>query len=259
MRKINRAVSKIKQLGIIGFVIFIFEEKYKIKLPLNSKLRWNYSKRAEIEFWDSYFKTKGLRWADGYHLSFDPYLPLQEEVFRLLPQNKEDISILDVGAGPLTYLGKTYKDEKINITSVDPLAGDYDKLLKKYNISPIIRTKKLAAEKLSRMFPKDSFDLVFARNCIDHSWSPEKAILEMIKVAKKNCYILMIHRPNEAMTENYTGLHQWNFSSDNGDFIISSKNKRLNFSQKYSYLCKISCNVEVEAEGEWLNCVIQKL
>lgn len=259
MNKYRTIKLKIKELGFSGFAIFLFEKRYKIKLPLTSKLRWNYEKSSEINFWDSYFKTKGLRWADSYYQSFDPSLPLQEEVVRLLPLDKNTVNILDVGAGPLTYLGKVYKNLIINITAVDPLADEYNKLFKKYNISPILRTKKMAAEKLSCTYQKDTFDLVFARNCIDHSWSPEKAILEMIKVVKKDCFVLMIHRPNEAITENYQGLHQWNFSSESGNFIISSKNKVINFSQKYVKICNVSCRDEVGSDGEWLYTEIQKL
>ncbi len=259
MKKIKTALSKIKQLGLTGFVIFLFEEKYKIKLPLSPKLRWNYSKNSELDFWDSFFKTKGLQWTDSFHQGFDPSYPLQEEVVSLLSLDKSQVNILDVGAGPVTYLGKVYKNIKINITAVDPLADAYDKILKKYNISPIIRTKKIAAERLSRMFAKDSFDLVFARNCIDHSYSPERAILEMLNVVKKGCYVLMIHRPNEGITENYTGLHKWNFISESGSFIISSERNSLNFSQKYKNVCKITCEVETRKDGDWLKTIIQKL
>lgn len=259
MKRIKTAFAKIKQIGLLGFVIFFIEGKIKINLPISAKLRWNYSKISEIEFWDMYFKSKGLQWADGYHVRFDPSLQLQDDVIALLPQNKSQVNILDVGSGPLTYLGKTYKNLNLKITAVDPLADDYNKILQKYNISPIIRTKKMAAEELSKMLPLDSFDIVFARNCIDHSYSPEKAILEMLKVVKKNHYILMIHRPNEAITEHYMGLHQWNFSSVNEDFIISSKKKILNFSQFYGHLCKISCSYDDGKDGKWLKTVIQKL
>jgi ubiquinone/menaquinone biosynthesis C-methylase UbiE len=259
MKKTKTALLKIKQLGVMGFLIYIIEEKLKIKLALTSKMRWNYSSSSEIKFWDSFFKTKGLRWADSYQLRFDPSLQLQEEVIRLLPKNINHVDILDVGAGPLTYLGKMYKDIEINITAVDPLADDYEKLFKKYNITPLVRTKRIAAEKLSKMFSEDSFDLIFARNCIDHSYSPEKGILEMIKTVKKDCYVLMIHRPNEAINENYEGLHQWNFSSESGDFIISSKKSFLNFSQKYKHICKTSCKIEDRKDGLWLNTEIRKL
>ena len=150
----------------------------------------------------------------------------------------------DVGADPLTYIGKIYDKAKLKIIAIDPLADEYDKILSKYSLTPLIHTEKLEAEKLTQRFVENSFDLVFARNCIDHSYSPENAILEMLKVAKESCYVLLLHRPNEAEQENWRGLHQWNFSSENGDFIISSKNYKINFSRKYSNLCKVECRYD---------------
>ena len=187
---------------------------------------------------------------------------LQEELAQLLPNNKRDITILDVGAGPVTCVGKAYKGLKINLIAVDPLADEYDKLMARYNVFPPVKTKKCDAETLTELFSENSFDLVFARNCIDHSYSPEKAILEMLKVTKRNCNILLVHRENEAINENYRGMHQWNFSSVNGDFIISSQYRSVNISQKYSNICRITCNYGnwdgIEQDGGWLHVVISK-
>lgn len=256
----GRLVDLRKQ-GFFSFIINGFEHRTGVKLPLNSKLRWKLFIWSEIYHWDKYFETKGTSSDDheGYCLRLDSNLPLQEEVVKLLPQNKNQVEILDVGAGPLTYLGKVHEGLKINITAVDSLANEYDNLMKKYCIYPLIQTKKGDAEKLSEIFSRDSFDLVFARNCIDHSYSPEKAILEMIKVVKKNCYIFMKHYPNEAIAENYKGLHNWNFSTEKGDFIISSKNKNTNISQKYNNICRIVCTCNNDRTGEWLNTIILKL
>ena len=151
--------------------------------------------------------------------------------------------------------------EESNIIAVDPLADEYDKILHKYSIEPLIRTKKLSAEKLTKEFPSNTFDLVFARNCIDHAYDPEKAILQMIAVVKRNSYVLLEHRPNEADNQNYHGLHHWNFSvSSEGDFLISSKSKQLNITTKYKKICSVSCEIlNLGQNDEWLITKIQKL
>jgi SAM-dependent methyltransferase len=223
-------------------LIFI-ERKLKIRLPISHKIRWKFNISYEIRFWDKCIKTNGLIWPDEYKLRFNPLLPLQQEVAILLPKINE-VRILDVGAGPFTYLGKVHQGIDLNITAIDPLADEYDRILKKYSKTPLIRTQKLNAENLSKKFQENSFDLVFARNCIDHAYSPETAILEMIKVVKKGRYVLLIHRPNEAENENWEGLHQWNFSEYKGDFLISSKNLELNFTKKYIELCEIQCTFD---------------
>lgn len=259
MKEILKSKSRIKQLGILGFVFNVVEEKLGIKLPIGTKLHWRYSIASELEFWDMYLKTKGLLWADDYMFRLDPNSELQKEVAALLPNNKNQVSILDVGAGPITYLGKKYKNIDITIIAVDPLADHYNRLLEKYSIQPDIKTNRIAAEKLSGKFKEDSFDIVYARNSIDHSVSPEKALTEMIKVVKKNGYILMSHKINEAVTMNYSGLHQWNFSSLNGDFFISSREKRTNITEKYSDICKITCSIVTDNNGLWLNTLFFKI
>ena len=66
----------------------------------------------------------------------------------------------------------------------------------------------------------------------------------MIDVVKNNRYVLLEHRPNEAEYENYSGLHQWNFSmTSKGDFLISSKFKNVNMTKKYEKLCSITCEI----------------
>ena len=236
----KRISEQFKNYSITEIILIFFERKLKLRLPIGSKLRWKFNISSEVRFWDKCIKTNGLIWPDEYTLRFDENLPLQREIAELLP-NQDEVKILDVGAGPFTYLGKIHKNIKLNITAVDPLADEYDKLLVKYSINPIIHTEKLNAENLSKKFNENSFDLVFARNCIDHTYSPENSILEMIKVVRKGCYVLLMHKPNEAENEKWRGLHQWNFSSQNGSFFISSKNFNMNFTQKFSAICKVEC------------------
>ena len=225
---------------------------------LRNKWKWKYSKKSELNFWDSYFRTEGLQWKDNYKLRFNPDFPLQDRPGELLPLHKEEVVVLDVGAGPMTYLGKKHPNKKLLITAVDPLAEEYDKILEKYDITPLVKTEKLDAEKLTERFSENSFDLVFARNCIDHSYDPEEAILQMIKVVKKGCYVLMEHRENEAINENYRGFHQWNFSlAEDGNFLISSKKTKVNFSKKYKEICNVDC--ELDTVEDWLITRIIKL
>lgn len=261
LRKARTAVKVFREDGFYGIVPILIST-YKLPISLSAKSKWKAGVKSEIGFWDAYFCTKGLQWADTYGVRFDPDLPLQPRPAALLPPQTE-IHILDVGAGPLTYLGKIYDGKHVNITAVDPLADDYDRILLKYQIQPLVRTQKLAAEDLTRRFPSSTYDLVFARNCIDHAYNPERAILQMIDVVKSGRYVLLEHRPNEAENENYSGLHQWNFSlSANGDFLISSKRKKVNMTNKYTNLCTITCEIVNEGGGgeglDWLITRIQK-
>lgn len=249
-------ISMIKNISISELVLYVLERKLKIKLPINAKLHWKANIGSEIRFWDKCFETKGLIWPGEFGLRFDPNLEIQKEIIPFLP-DKKMIKILDVGAGPLTFLGKRYKNAELNIIAVDPLADIYDKILEKYSVRPLIRTEKLDAVELSHRFSENSFDIVVARNSIDHSYSPIQAILEMLKVVRRQSYIVMLHKPNEATNENWRGLHQWNFSEENGDFIISNRKLKVNFSVQYENICTTTCSLNTN-DGMLMTKIFKK-
>ena len=188
----------------------------------------------------------------------NPELQLQDDVAELLPKGQASCLLLDVGAGPFTFLGKKHGQFQFKIVAVDPLADAYDQILAKYSITPLVRTENLEAECLTMRFKENTFDLAFARNCLDHSYSPEKAIIQMIKVVKPGRYVLLKHIPNEAERERYGGLHQWNFCEKSGDFIIGSKWISTNMTRKHKAICSIECSYETIGSLTWLITRIQK-
>lgn len=257
-KKAMVAVKVFREKGVRGIVLFL-AGKSAIIAYFSAKLKWDVDIESEVEFWDLYFSTRGLHWKEVYLMKLDPNSSLQARPASLLPA-RDVVNILDVGAGPLTHLGKKCAGKCINITAVDPLAEEYAKLLQKHGVTPIVKTQKVCGEELSKYFNPGTFDFVYARNSIDHSYDPVEVICQMIKVVKPGCFILLEHRLNEAINEGYRGLHQWNLSvSVLGDFIISSKRKDVNVTQKYAGSCVVSCEVEtVEGDLPWLITVIQK-
>lgn len=212
----------------------------KVGIP---SLTWRANLGEEVRFWNAYLKTQGLEWHEDYLRRLDPEAPLQPHVTELLPEG--DVSILDVGAGPLTKLGKVVEGRRIKITAVDPLADAYDKLLSKYNVTPPVRTTYGQAESLREQFPANHFDLVHAENCIDHSFNPLKAFEQMVEVVKTGCYVFARHEINEGENEGYAGLHQWNFFTERGEFLIGNRAGRpLNVSERLRDRAEVQCEVE---------------
>ncbi len=82
----------------------------------------------------------------------------------------------------------------------------------------------------------------------------------MIDVVKTGSYVLLEHMLNEAENENYSGLHQWNFSlSVDSDFLVSSKFEKVNMTKKYAELCTISPEIVKGGRDEdWLIVTIRK-
>jgi hypothetical protein len=81
----------------------------------------------------------------------NPNLPLQALIANLLPPDQRYVKLLD---GPVTIVGKKYLDYDIDLTAVDPLANEYDKLISKYRVNLPVKTRKADAEKLTEVFPE---------------------------------------------------------------------------------------------------------
>jgi len=129
-----------------------------------------------------------------------------------LEQNPADkISILDVGAGPLTGLGFSYPGKTLTIVPVDPLADEYDQLLRDAGLDPPIRTIRVSGESLLEHFGPRTFDIAYASNSLDHSADPLTIISNMVAVVRAEGVVLLRHKRNEGESAGYGGLHQWNF------------------------------------------------
>ena len=167
--------------------------------------------------------------------------------------------VLDVGAGPLTIVGKCFRGTRISLSAVDPLAQHYDRLLEKYGLIPPVRTLFGKAEDVAAQFPNDGFDLVHARNCLDHGIDPFHAVSQMLTVTKPGGFVYLKHHPNEGLNEQWHGLHQWNFSmSGSGNFIISSRDREVNVTSEFADLADVQCEMRTEAGEEWLIVQIHK-
>jgi|GEM_PF-778443 SAM-dependent methyltransferase len=167
----------------------------------------------------------------------DPNLPLSDYHRRFIDHLPEqDIFVLDVGAGPLTTLGKVHPFKRLHITATDVLAAEFESLLKKYQLDPPVRTIYADAERLTDLFPANSFHLVNAENAIDHTDDALAAIVQMLWVVKEGCYVVLNHNHNEADHQNFEGLHQWNFTVVNGDFIIRRGAKEVNVTREIAPL-----------------------
>lgn len=132
--------------------------------------------RTELDFWDRWFRTRGLDWPEDYRRRLDPRSPLVAHLRPFVdPLPARSIAILDVGAGPLTMIGMTHPSKTLHIVATDLLAAEYDRLLARYAVIPPVLTIAVAAEELAQYFGDDRFELVHANNSLDHTgdrWLP---------------------------------------------------------------------------------------
>lgn len=212
---------------------------------------WSSAIEDELAFWDRWFASKGLEWPEDYRARLSPDTPLSPyhcEMVDAVP--RESVYVLDVGSGPISKLGKVHPQKRVSIFATDALADQYAKIIAKYGVEPPIRTIRAEAERLTEHFPHDSFDLVTAQNCIDHTFDPVEAVRQMILVARPGCRVALDHAENEADNEGWAGLHQWNFTIEQGHFIIRGRTTRVDVTETLAALADCWC--EPTAKNCWV-------
>ncbi len=220
---------------------------------------WDQSLPEELRFWEEALKDEGRRWIRSeYQERMDPSLELQEELKRLIPAPPGAVvRLLDVGAGPLTRLGKRWQGRTLQLYPLDPLAGEYKALLARLHLRPPVLTETGHGERLTEQFEPNYFDLAYASNALDHSYDPLLAIRQMFAVVKPGCSVYLWHFAAVGAAEGYQGLHQWNFDIERGDMILSDgRGQRHSLAGAFQGAGELEC--EFQKFGE-VKVVVGKL
>jgi SAM-dependent methyltransferase len=193
----------------------------QIKLPALDFAAWSSGVADETNWWSEWMETRGSEWPLEYADRLNPSYPLQSYVADTIDAPPgSTIRILDVGAGPLSVLGKVFDQYIIELTPTDLLADAYNKILDRANVIPPVRTLRCSTELLPSMFSAGYFDIAHARNTLDHSYDPLLCIREMTKSVRQGGTVILVHHNDEAEHVSYEGLHQWNFHSKADDLVI---------------------------------------
>lgn len=218
---------------------------------------WASGIAEELAFWDAWLACGGQPWPEDYQFRRQPDAPLQPRITAALGSNPGvPLQVLDVGAGPLTALGKQWDGQVLQITAIDPLAEAYDRLLESHGVTPLVRTQTGFAERLVEQFGAAQFDLVYARNCIDHSDDPCQAIQQMVAVAKPGGLVYMYHGINEAESQHFQGFHQWNLFCRAGDLYVGNLQQEINLNQLLAPVADVTS--QVIPEENWMVNLIRK-
>jgi SAM-dependent methyltransferase len=219
--------------------------------------RWNVGLDEETEFWFRWLRDHGGPWTDDYAHRIDPEAELQPHIRRYLEPAAAGASrVLDVGSGPLTILGKRYNGQPLDITAVDPLADRYAELFERVGLEPLVRPVAGEAEHVAELFPPDSFDLVFAQNCIDHGYDPLRSIQQMLAVVKPGGVVLLEHAIDEGEYMEYAGPHQWNFRAEDERLVIWRPGLRVDAHAELEKDAAIE--IESLTEDRWLRVALRK-
>lgn len=255
---LSRFISFRKHLTTLSN--FINFRKKEITVPNPTKINltdnlarqlasWATGLSSEVNFWEQWIATSGGQWPDEYAArmsgkrQFDVNLDNQ-----YIPH----IKVLDVGAGPVSSLGSVRANGSISVVAIDPLAAYYQALLAAAGVTPPVRTQTGFAEDLSAQFDLGHFDVVHCQNALDHSFDPLRAIYEMLHVCKLSGLIVLSHNQNEALNENYVGLHQWNITCEGGNLIIWNPEYTYNVSD----LLADVADIDVKITGNYIRAEI---
>jgi SAM-dependent methyltransferase len=217
---------------------------------------WSAGAPDEIAFWRDYLRTGGLQWPSEFQMRVDPTAILTEsQIMSRLPSCTSDtVRIIDVGAGPLTTLGKSIPGRRLELHATDALGHQYVRLTRSMGIRPMVPTQRCHGEDLDLAFPSNYFDFAYARNALDHCHDTPRVIANMLWIVKGGGWVILRHRENEAESASYRGLHQWNFEERDGDTYVWNQRRRISLTDAFQRVAQIS----TERDGEWLVTVLHK-
>lgn len=222
----------------------------------------NHALRVEVDYWRQWLADKGGKWPEDYRYRFDSTSPIADpalyDVIGRVPST--EVSVLDVGSGPVSAIGYTFPGKTIALTAVDPLAASYCRLLDEAHVAPPVRPRVAEGERLVEQLGTEQFDVAYARNSLDHAVDPIAIIDQMFQVVRPAGYIVLRHVENEAVRQNYVQLHQWNLDERDGRFIAWRPGREVDLTDRLGGPDAVECRREPGGapDADWIVAVAQR-
>ncbi len=218
---------------------------------------------SEINFWDHALSVeRKQKWITeliepNTRANIFPRL-LLSHLKELKRGGSEHIKVLDVGCGPLSRLAWGAEQNLFDLVAVDPLAKEYNALLKKYKISFPIKAIKGTGESLLKTFSKESFDIVYSGNALDHARNVKKCVNSIYKILKKNGFLFLEGFIKEGTHSHWQGLHQHDLTIEDGELIrYNRKGYKTNITADLGFLCVHQEQAGKKA-GDWYKIILKK-
>jgi hypothetical protein len=221
---------------------------------------WESGKPEEIKFWRRVTQGKGgpnyEQWRANLQKRARPDAPFRANLVNLVTTAPvESAIIVDLAAGPVSVVGWLHKGHKIDVRPFDALAIEYAEMLEEEGIKPYIPTQLGHSEEIDSLFSQSSVDLVHIRNALDHCYDVPKIIDAVLKILKPHgAFVIETYR-NEAETEKYSGLHQWNIDERDGRLMIWRPGVLIDVAEQWGDRAQVNVT---RAHPAWLEAVISK-
>ena len=226
---------------------------------MKEKERWQTNLPSELDFWRDWIATHGSIWQEEYKERLNKSTPFRQDIEEeIVRQDKDVITVLDIGCGPATAIGYITKSKKTVVaTYCDPLAQYYIAMWKEAGIEPPHPIIEAEAEELETHF-HDKFDITFARNCLDHSHNPFRCIQQMLKITETGGLAILFHGNCEGSNVRGFGLHQWDFYINEEKFFLKHiDGEPINIGETMNGIAKIESLSANEYNQN--KCVFRKL
>jgi len=189
---------------------------------------WKANIPDELEFWRFY--------PEHYPESFraraaGPGLPapLRNAIFQTSTEPSKSpttglvsFRLLEIGSGPLSGIDATAAGFPLDITYTDPLAGHFDELYEAWGYRPPYTVHAIPGEDVDVLYHRDTFDLVYSHNAIDHAYDVPR-VAEAIGHVLKPGGVAVVEVIDYCGRRNrYKGLHQWDLYVEAGKVHASA-------------------------------------
>lgn len=188
------------------------------------KSTWDEQLLTQLDHWDRWLAGESgegpkNRLTDSY--PFPGYL---QKVLDCPPGS--EVRVLDLGSGPASTVGRNWPGRKVFVTCVDPLAEEYNVLLRKHGYAEFACIARGCGETLLEDIEERDFDIAYSANALDHSYDPLLCIENMLRIVRPKGWVVFMVLENEGQRQRYGGLHRWNFCVDDGELVLWDKSGR---------------------------------
>jgi SAM-dependent methyltransferase len=222
---------------------------------LSSGARWRRRAPDEARYWIDALQSPQARTRFADRLDPDAEISEPALMRALAEIDGGEVSILDVGSGPLTAVGGTYPGKRIEVVAIDPLADDYARILRDLRFDPPVYPVACSGEDIVEKFGKGSFDVSFALNALDHSVDPMLVVDNMVAAVAPAGRVALTHMRNEGERNGYFGIHFWNIDCRAGRFVIWNRDVEHDVGARLGGDFETECWT---SEGDRVHCVIRR-
>jgi SAM-dependent methyltransferase len=173
----------------------------------------------ELAFWRTYLREHGreacdrTRWKEAFPS------PLLDHIESLRVGRARKPRLLEVGSGPVSLMAWGADQGLFEITAVDPLAREYERLMRRVPCSYPVKPTKGFGEHLSALFAPNTFDLAYSSNALDHASSPRRCLEALAQVVDEGGIIYCEGFVREGTNADWRGLHQHDLVPEDGHLV----------------------------------------